>query len=263
MKSNSINTHIIWATCLFISTAASASVYQCEKNGVVEFSQLPCGEDAKLITIKEQNPFLSNAVQGESTESVYSQTTGQVDSYIRTKQIAAEIAEHNNKIDTFKLRMNNEIAALNNQSDAQLQNLVGAKKQAAIAKQMSAVSERYAVLIDNEQRSIDRLIAENNRINNSFNELSNNDEVDSFIRSKQIMQQISEHENKIDTYNEQLNQQISLLEKQVSHRPNNLADANSDQALVDKMSALTSRFNTLISVEQRQIDRLRNELSQL
>ena len=31
-----------------LSKAANAAIYQCEKNGIVEFSQQPCGKDAKL-----------------------------------------------------------------------------------------------------------------------------------------------------------------------------------------------------------------------
>ncbi len=262
MKVIMINTSIILAACFLMCVSVSATVYQCEKNGVVEFSQQPCGKDAKRIFIKEQNPFLSNATESKKAESLNLQTQ-QIDSYIRVKQIDAEIAEHNNKIDTYRLRMDSEIAALDDQSDAQLHNLVGAKKQAAIAKQMTAVSERYRVLIDNEQRAIDRLTAEKNRLAEQVKVTATSDDVESFIRSKQIQQQITEHENKIDSYQTELNQQIRQLEEQIKTRPTNLADANSDQALADKMSAVTSRFNTLISIEQRQIDRLRKELNQL
>ncbi len=246
---------------LLVCQTAHSTVYHCEKNGIAEFSQQPCGKDAKLITIKEQNPHLSSASENTAQSSA-DKDTAEVDRYIRLKQIDAQIAEYNNKIDTFKLKMDREIVALSEQSDAQLRNLVGAKKQAAIAKQMTAVSERYGVLIDSEQRSIDRLTAEKYTLTSSANTVANN-EVASFIRSKQIMREISEHENKIDTYQSELNVQISELEQQLNSRPRNLADANSDSALADKMTALTSRFNTLIAIEQKQIDRLNSELTRL
>ena len=157
--------------------------------------------------------------------------------------------------------MNNEIAALSSQADAQLHNLVGAKKEAAIAKQMSAVSERYNLLINNEQRNIDRLSTEKSQLVLQSNDTEKN-EIDHFIRSEQIKREIAEHKDKIDRYHVELNQQIKRLEQQASTRPTNLVDASSDQALSDKMSAVTSKFNTLIAVEQRQIDRLNNELTQ-
>ena len=143
-----INLHLLFIS-LLVCPLAHSTVYHCEKNGVAEFSQQPCGKDAKLITIKEQNPHLSGASDNAAQASA-GKDTAEVDRYIRLKQIDAQIAEHNNKIDTFKLKMDREIVALTEQSDAQLRNLVGAKKQAAIAKQMTAVSERYGVLIDSE-----------------------------------------------------------------------------------------------------------------
>jgi len=241
-----------------LSKAANAAIYQCEKNGIVEFSQQPCGKDAKLITVKEQNPTLLGSPKPVSESS---DVTAEIDNYIRLKQIDAKIAEHNNKIDSYSERMNNEIAALSSQADAQLHNLVGAKKEAAIAKQMSAVSERYNLLINNEQRNIDRLSTEKSQLVLQSNETEKN-EIDHFIRSEQIKREIAEHKDKIDRYHVELNQQIKRLEQQASTRPTNLVDASSDQALSDKMSAVTSKFNTLIAVEQRQIDRLNNELTQ-
>lgn len=255
-----INLHLLFIS-LLVCPLAHSTVYHCEKNGVAEFSQQPCGKDAKLITIKEQSPHLSYTSNNDAQTST-DKDSAEVERYIRLKQIDAKIAEHNNKIDTIKLKMNREIAALSEQSDSQLRNLVGAKKQAAIAKQMSAASERYGLLINGEQRSIDRLMAEKYTLTSYANKVANN-EVASFIRSKQIMRKISEHENKIDTYQAELNMQMSELEQQLSSRPRNLADANSDNALADKMTALTSRFNTLIAIEQKQIDRLNSELTKL
>ena len=44
--------------------------------------------------------------------------------------------------------MQEEIARLKDQSDAQVNNLTGAGKDQAIAKEMEAVSKRYQALID-------------------------------------------------------------------------------------------------------------------
>ena len=134
------------------------------------------------ITVKEQNPTLLGSPKPVSESS---DVTAEIDNYIRLKQIDAKIAEHNNKIDSYSERMNNEIAALSSQADAQLHNLVGAKKEAAIAKQMSAVSERYNLLINNEQRNIDRLSTEKSQLVLQSNETEKN-EIDHFIRSEQI-----------------------------------------------------------------------------
>lgn len=256
-------TYLFVGAIVFLAQPVYASVYKCEKEGVVEFSQFPCGEDAKLITVKEQNPSVpSNIV----THSQNNQTQeGSVDTYIRIKQIDAKIQEHKNKVDTYSEEMNNEIASLKNQSDAQLNNLTGARKETAIANQMASVSERYNSLIEREQRDIDRLSKEKQRLQADERskekdpQAEQSQEIDSFIRTQQIAREIQEHQSKIDTYQAQMNRQIESLEQQAKEQPNNLTDATFDNSLSRKMSAVTAKFNTLIDVEQRQIDRLQNE----
>ncbi|WP_283710442.1 DUF4124 domain-containing protein [Pseudoalteromonas prydzensis] len=241
-----------------------ASVYQCEKNGVMEFSQFPCGNDAKLITVKEQNPAVpSNIVTHGDMDST------EVDTYIRTKQIDADIQQHQDKIDTLSEKMNQEIADLKDQSDAQLNNLSGAEKETAIANQMTNVSERYNVLIEREQRDIDRLQQEKlglPKVTNSSEidkQSTQSKDIDSFIRVQEIKRDIEQRQSKIDTYQAQMDKQIAALETQASEQPNNLTDATFDNSLSRKMTALTSKYATLIDVEQRQIDRLLQELATL
>ena len=60
-----------------------------------------------------------------------------------------------------------------------------------------------------------------------------------------------------------MDKQIAALETQASEQPNNLTDATFDNSLSRKMTALTSKYATLIDVEQRQIDRLLQELATL
>jgi len=89
---------VIFLSCAYLmfTNVVNAAVYQCEKNGVVEFSQQPCGKDARLVIIQEQNPHVSNLF-----ESAPVKPDSGVDSYIRVKQIDAEIQQHHNKIDTL------------------------------------------------------------------------------------------------------------------------------------------------------------------
>lgn len=258
--------NIILPCCITLCFIAPlhASVYQCEKNGVVEFSQFPCGDDAKLITVKEQNPAVPSSIVTNGDMD-----TTEVDTYIRTKQIDADIQQHQDKIDTLSEKMNEEIAGLTDQSDAQLNNLSGAKKETAIANQMASVSERYNVLIEREQRDIDRLSKERLALQSvkSSSEIdeqsTQSKDIDSFIRVQEIKRDIEQRQSKIDTYQAQMDKQIAALEAQASEQPNNLTDATFDNSLSRKMTALTSKYATLIDVEQRQIDRLLQELATL
>ena len=88
-----------------------------------------------------------------------------------------------------------------------MNNVAGNKKVAAIAKQMTATSQRYKLLIDNEQRGIDRLNTEKATLLAQSDQTVDT-EVDSFIRTQQIKREITEHQNKIDTLYAQLNSQL-------------------------------------------------------
>lgn len=242
----------------------NASIYRCEKADVVEFSQFPCGKGAKKIAVKEQNPSLSSTV-GRHTEA----DNSQIESYIRIKQLAQKVRQHQDKVDTLTANMNKEISQLKNQSDAQLNNLSGAKKETAIANQMVNVSQRYDLQIEREQREIDRLQKEKLHLQSAsqsevnVEQTKQSKEIDLYIRQQAIRREIAERKSKIDTYQAQMNQQISALEAEASEQPNNLADAAFDNSLSRKMTAVTAKFNTLIEIEQRQIDRLDNEMEQL
>lgn len=247
------------------ATGANANVYKCEKEGVVEFSQFPCGKGAKKITVKEQNP----GVPSEIVTNGKMDTT-QIDSYIRIKQIDVDINRHQNKIDTLTTKMNKEIGRLKNQSDAQLNNLTGAQKETAIANQMVNVTQRYDLQIEREQRDIDRLQKEKLRLQqdqaqggSNIEQSNENKKIDSFIRLQAIKREIAERESKIDTYQAQMNKQIAALEAQANEQPDNLTDATYDNSLSRKMTALTSKYNTLLEIELRQIDRLHDEMVQL
>ncbi len=253
------------AFTLFGATNTNANVYKCEKEGVVEFSQFPCGKDAKKITVEEQNP----GVPSEIVTNGKMDTT-QIDSYIRIKQIDVDINQHQDKIDTLTAKMNKEIGGLKNQSDAQLHNLTGAQKETAIANQMVNVTQRYDLQIEREQRDIDRLQKEKLRlqqgqaqVDTTIEQSEESKEIDSFIRRQAIKREIEERESKIDTYQAQMNQQINTLDSEAKNQPSNLADATYDNSLSRKMTALTSKYNTLIEIEQRQIDRLHDEMAQL
>ncbi|TMO44955.1 hypothetical protein CWC25_08450 [Pseudoalteromonas sp. S4389] len=257
---NNVIQLVIVITGVLASSIANAAIYKCEHDGTVEFSQQPCGFDAKLIVIEDHQ--LQTNPNSVPKPVALAKQNDELDRYIRLKQIAVKKAEHFDKIDTYTARLNSEIAALNNQADEYFRSSFGAKKAAAVAEQMTAVSERYNLLIDNEQRNIDRLNAEQASLESTLSKTENT-EIDSYIRSEQIKRKMTEHKNKIDSYYDELNQQIAKLQQQADKQAINLSNVNKDYALSAKMSAVTKKYNTLIAVEQRQLDRLSNELVKL
>lgn len=68
-----------------IAPASATEVYRCTVDGVAIFSQLPCGEDAKEITIPT-----TNVAQGVAKQSKV--VDREVDSYIAMQKIDRDIA---------------------------------------------------------------------------------------------------------------------------------------------------------------------------
>lgn len=77
---------------ILLPSHVSATVYQCEKDGVAVFSQFPCGEDAKEVTIKTPNIAQT---QGDEAAKKASES---IDSYIGTQKIDRTIAQHQQAI---------------------------------------------------------------------------------------------------------------------------------------------------------------------
>lgn len=236
-----------------LPVSAGTTVYQCTKNGTVEFSQLPCSKDAKAVVV--------NTIAADTSSADKPQSDSDIEGYIRNQQADKEIAQHRDKIQTYTRQMQEEIARLKDQSDAQVNNLTGAEKDQAIAKEMEAVSKRYQALIDREQMHIDRLLAQKEIFKDSAANAP--DSIDSFIRLQQIDRDMRQHLDKIDTYHTRLDNELEALQEEAAHTPDNLVDATYDNALSQRMSAVTAKYTTLIDVEQKGLARLSQERAEL
>ncbi|WP_404339128.1 hypothetical protein [Pseudoalteromonas mariniglutinosa] len=252
-----ISVNFFFVAVILASCVADAEIYQCEKNNIVEFSQFPCGKHAQLYTLKEQR-----AVSPRTLTASQPHDLTQVDDYIRIRQIAAKIQLHQNKITTYTERMNEQVAALNNESARQAKTLTGAKQATALANQMQSVVERYTLLITTEQQNITQLVAEQAAIESkdihadvSIQQVSTS-HIDTFIDEQQIKRKLAEHHAKITHYQQQLNSQLAQLESHNNNQAHSLSQATFDNSRAVKMRALTSKFNTLIAIEQRNIEQL-------
>lgn len=75
----------VWAITQFIAPASATEVYRCTVDGVAIFSQLPCGEDAKAISIPKTNVAQGVTKQNKAVDA-------EVDSYISIQKIDRDIA---------------------------------------------------------------------------------------------------------------------------------------------------------------------------
>ncbi|MEO2266813.1 DUF4124 domain-containing protein [Pseudoalteromonas sp. YIC-656] len=243
----------IFAITLLISSgqlAAQTSVYKCVVDGVVSYSQLPCGDDAQKVDVKE---IVNKQQVMPSTPADDS-----IDSYIDNRAISRELAQSQDKIDTYSMQMRKELSRLEVQAASQRKNLAGAQRDEAIATQMQSTIEQYQSLINREQLNIDRLL-----LKQQMTAPSEGDNVDHYIRAKQIEREMREHEDKIETYHQRLDSELNALKIKSPSQSSSLVAAKFDSANAQRMSATTAKYATLIDIEQKALQRLTNEYASL
>ncbi|MBH0057483.1 hypothetical protein I6F65_10965 [Pseudoalteromonas sp. SWXJZ94C] len=245
--------------------SATTAIYKCETSNGVEFSQQPCADNPQLLHLNVQNPNdkKQNDLKPSNTSSI-NNIDSDIDSYIKITALKKQIIEHQDKIKTYKIEMQKQVSVLNKKSDSQKDNLAGAKRSVAIAEQIMATISRFDVLIKNEQVSIDILNQQLRRLsstkqNDTYS--NENKKIDTFIRKQQIEREVRESNNKIITFSNELKEETLKLESRLSNGTNYEKDAEFDNALSKRMSALNTQYNLLIEVEHKKLNRLNDEIS--
>ncbi len=229
---------------------AQTTVYKCMVNGVVSYSQSPCGDDAQKIDIK--------AMVDKQQVMASTPVDDSIDSYIDNRDITRELTQSQDKIETYSIQMRQELSKLEAHATSQHRNLAGAERDKALAKQMQSTIEQYQSLINREQLNIDRLLRKQ-----QMTATSEKDNVDQYIRVKQIEREMREHEDKIETYHRQLEVDLNALKVQTNGGTSSLVAAKFDSANAQRMSATTAKYATLIDIEQKALQRLTNEYASL
>lgn len=135
---------------MLYSSNIEAAVYQCEKEGVAIFSQFPCGDDAKKVTIKAPN-----IAQTQSEKA----TLSSVDSYLAIQKIDREIANHQQaikKLDEAFAKKKQKIDYMTQDSA----NRMGASSIAdAIAQRTNKLKNYFEPQINSHEKQIKTLSA--------------------------------------------------------------------------------------------------------
>ncbi len=237
----------------------SAAIYKCEINGVLTFSDQPCGNEAEEVDIKVATA--SNTLSNHSKP--YNTDLSSTDNYINSKKIKAKILKSEAQIAKYRKQMSTEMSVLKNMTVKTANNLYGATRSEAIASEMEAITERYRSLISGEQTALDNHRANLNAINSSKSVNTGNSKyeddfkrIDNYIELKKVNSDLAKHEGKIQRYRRLMNSEIRELKKQSSYANDNLAGATWQNSLASEMSAVTSKYNILIDIEQKHINRL-------
>lgn len=161
-----------WNAALFIilssQAAMAADIYRCEVNGKVEFSQLPCSDDAQKLELKdnpnkitphyrESQPIDTSAPAEEASATTQESTTN----YLERKRAERRIYSIKREIKSLEKDRRRifsdrdaKIADIKSQQKHANNNLAGATWQQSLAQEMTSVSQAA----DSQVSSIDRQI---------------------------------------------------------------------------------------------------------
>ena len=167
-----------------------------------------------------------------------SETLEAIETYIEVKALKKQIAEHQNKIDTFKVQMQEQVSALSAKSDNQSNTLIGAQRSIANAEQSIAAVTRFNVLIQNEQTSIDLLNQQ--------------------LSMQQIEREIKQSKSKIITLTDELETKTQSLESRFVEQANSKKEVEFNSGLAKRMEALNSQYKVLLAIEQKSLTDYQN-----
>lgn len=235
---------------LFSSFNANSEVYKCVIDGVTTYSQQPCSDSAQVVNIKVA-PSNSKTITTQSSE--LPQTS--VSDYIENSSLKRKIEGHQRKIKKYKNKMENELAILRKKERTAANNLAGATYLKSISAETNAVVKRYSGLISMEQKQVDRLKAQLADSNSSAQD-STTDEVTNYITKKKVEREKAEIHRKISKYRKQMDREIAKIKHDAKYATNNIAGATYEDALNEKMIAVSEKYLALIELEQSKLDNL-------
>jgi len=151
---------------LLLTFSAQAKIYKCvDANGRTNYTQTKC-PNAQEIIIRSQKIYHQPAT---SSVNSIAKKASVMASARRVKEIDREINDHRERIVYLQQRMRSEIAQLREKKYYANNNLAGATWEQSISQEIEAVTKRYDIEINVQQKAIDRLYEEQKFLKSDFN----------------------------------------------------------------------------------------------
>ncbi len=133
-------------------------IYQCkDAHGTTVFSQFPCGNDAKKITVDTVNPSVSDIATTQSANEQNQKLIEQQQNERHRNAQESRLSQYRQRLTDLQARRDAELRLLQMKKTAANNNLAGAVYENSISEEMKAVSEKYNQDIRDTQREIDRI----------------------------------------------------------------------------------------------------------
>lgn len=154
---------------LILPFLSHATVYKCKIDGVLTFSQTPCGDASETTEYKMDDtnrPVDNISSQEKLPKSSNTGSDSSVDEYIEIRQIKRKISKLEWQKKDLVASRDKEINALRERKASANNNLAGSSYLQSLAQEMSAVANTYSMDIESVDRELSELRAELRRLEN-------------------------------------------------------------------------------------------------
>lgn len=140
---------LVLATALvvMIGAAHADTIYRCEIDGRLVFSQQPCAEDAERVEVEIREAAPSEIMRSHDP------------TFVNRVQLDRQIQRHRSRVREMQQSRDRDLATLRARQRTAMNNLAGANYLQSLAAEMQAITDSYESRIQVEQREIDRLQA--------------------------------------------------------------------------------------------------------
>ena len=242
---------------LFIfSSLLRASIYKCELDGVLNFSQFPCSDDAVEIIVKKSTTTYESDL---NKNNFHSETV--IDALTQLRLVLIRIQEIKLQKRHYKSQLKTEISALNSKANESL----GKFNHQELDDNKANVTANYTQKINSSQNMLDNLITtksdlmykismQNNiiKFEQQFNGNTQVQQINNILNSHKINTEIRKHQDELRSYQVNLNNDLARLKRQSEI-------ANDPQYYKDQSSKITKKYNEQISSTYQTINMLEQE----
>lgn len=141
---------------LFWASSGYADIYKCVVNGKTTFAQQPCAANAVKVEVNTHQP--SDEERQRAQESAEFNQSYNAENKLKYKILTLNRKNSDLKrnIEDYQSKMDSEIEDLKRDKSRSANNLAGATWEKSLSEEMSAVTSKYQVKIEQANREISR-----------------------------------------------------------------------------------------------------------
>lgn len=238
-----------------------ASIYKCEINGILSFSQFPCSKDSVEIIVKKSTSTYESDL---NMRNIYSDTV--IEALTQLRFVLIKIQEIKLQKRHFKNQLKTELTQLNAQANKSL----GKFDHQELEDNKVNVTTNYTKKINRTQNNLDNLVNTKSSLmykvslqNNilefeqhfSGNKNSHIQQINNILNAHTINTKIRKYQNELRSHQVNLNNELARLKRQSEI-------ANDPQFYTLQSSNITNKYNAQIISTTQAINQLEQERKQ-